>query len=497
MSGYRQHSRHSLGIFEPMSELPIRHRGPLLAVLLAGMVMNNIDVAIVNVAGPSIGAGLSAGGAELQLIVSGYVLAYAMLLITGARMGDLHGCRRTFLGGLVIFTLASLACGLAPAAVPLIAARVVQGVGAALMVPQVLTGIQRAFPDGLARLRALGWYAAALSGGAVVGQILGGVLVWADLFHTTWRPVFLINVPIGIVLLAAASKLLPPDRERRPDRLDVAGVATLSATVMLIVLPLILGRDLHWPLWVWICLPASGLAVAAFISAERAVVAHGRHPLVNLSILTRPVWQALLSNAAASSTYFSLLFVLALYLQRGLGHSALFSGLALVSWVAAFGAAGPVLRRFPSRLVPYLVPAGCLLLAGAYASLAIAGQPSGPLLVATLGLGGLGLGCSFSATLAHLSAAVPPRFAADLSGLVTTTAQVSAVVGVATFGTAYLAVVGGRIGASSATHAFAVTDGALAATALVAAGLGYAAVRSTVRTPSRADREEVATATQR
>jgi hypothetical protein len=200
---------------------------------------------------------------------------------------------------------------------------------------------------------------------------------------------------------------------------------------------------------------------------------------------------------AASSTYFSMLFVLALYLQRGLGHSALFSGLALVSWVAAFGAAGPVLRRFPSRLVPYLVAAGHLLLASAYASLAIAGRPSGPLLVATLGMGGLGLGCGFSATLAHLIAAVPPRFAADLSGLVTTTAQVSAMAGVATFGTAYLAVVGGRVGAAAATHAFAVTNGAFAATALVAAGLGYLAVRSPVSLPSPVEREQVPTAVQR
>ena len=302
-----------------MSEPPARHRGLLLAVLLAGMVMNNIDVAIVNVSGPSIGAGLSASGAELQLIVSGYVLAYAMLLITGARLGDLRGHRRTFLAGLAIFTLASLACGLAPAAVPLIAARVVQGLGAALMVPQVLTGIQRAFPDGPARLRALGWYAAALAGGAVAGQVLGGVLVWADLFHATWRPVFLINVPIGIVLLVAAWRLLPPDGERRRDRLDLAGVATLSATAMLAVLPLVLGRDLHWPLWTWICLAASGLGLAAFVATQRAAAAHGRHPLINLSILTRPVWRALLSNAAASSTYFSMLFVLALYLQSRAG----------------------------------------------------------------------------------------------------------------------------------------------------------------------------------
>lgn len=443
--------------------------------------MINIDTAIVNVAGPSIGADLSASGAELQLVVSGYVLAYAMLLITGARLGALRGQRRIFLTGLTVFTLASLACGLAPAAVPLIAARVVQGVGAALMVPQVLTGIQHAFPEGAARVRALGWYAAALSGGAVAGQVLGGVIVWANVFDTGWRPAFLINVPIGVVLLVAAARLLPPDAQRTGGRLDLAGVATLSATSLLAVLPVVLGRDLRWPTWSWICLAASGPAFVAFLASQRAAVRRGRTPLLNLAILTRPVRRALLAIAAATGTYFAMLFVLAQYLQDGLGYSPLSSGLALVSWVAAFGVAGPMLRRLRPALVRYVLPFGHLLLAGAYASLALAGRPHGLVLVIALGFGGLGLGCGFSAALVHLSGAVPTRFAADLSGVVSTTSQVSAVTGVTAFGTCYFAFLGSRGNAAAAAHAFAGTTGLMAATALVAAGLGGLAIHSRAR----------------
>ena len=450
--------------------------------------MINIDTAIVNVAGPSIGAGLSASGAELQLVVSGYILAYGMLLITGARLGDLRGRRRIFLTGLTVFTLASLACGLAPAAVPLIAARVVQGVGAALMVPQVLTGIQHAFPAGPARVRALGWYAAALSGGAVVGQVLGGLLVSANLFDTGWRPVFLINVPIGVVLLVAAARLLPPDVQREGGRLDLPGVAALSVTSLLAVLPVVLGRDLHWPTWSWICLAASAPALLVFLASQRAAARRGRTPLLNLAILTRPVRRALLSVGAATSTYFAMLFVLAQYLQDGLGYRPLASGLALVSWVAAFGVAGPMLRRLRPAVVRYVLPFGQLLLAGAYASMALAGRPTGVLLVVALGFGGLGLGCGFSAALVHLSGAVPTRFASDLSGVVSTTAQVSAVTGVAVFGTCYFTLLGNHGDAAAAAHAFAGTTGVMSATALVAAALGALAIHS--RLPQKSPDQE-------
>ena len=169
----------------------------MLAVLLLGQFMCIIDVLVTNVAMPSIAASLHASGASLQLVVGGYTIAYAMLLITGARLGDRYGRRRTYLAGVLIFTTASLACALAPDSQALIGFRLVQGAGAAVLVPQVFSIIQLNF-TGPARARALSAYAAVLSAGAVTGLVLGGVVVTADLFGTGWRPVFAINVPIGI-----------------------------------------------------------------------------------------------------------------------------------------------------------------------------------------------------------------------------------------------------------------------------------------------------------
>jgi MFS family permease len=329
----------------------------LLAVLLTPLFMIQADATIVNVAGPLIHAHLEASGAELQLVVGGYLLAFASLLITGARLGELRGYRRLFLGGLGLFTGASQCCGLAPDPVTLVVARVAQGCGAALMVPQVLSGIQLGF-EGAARARALGTYAAALSAGAVIGQLLGGVLVSVDLLGTHWRPIFLVNVPVGVAVLVAGRRLLPADGSRDGSRrLDLPGAAMLSGAVALVVLPLALGPEEGWPAWAWLCLAASVPMLTAFVALERRVERRGGAPLVNLRLLARPpiAW-GLLPQAIAVSTYYALLFTLALYLQQGLGRSPLVSGLTLVVWVAAFGVPGRLLRHVPARLVPAMPP---------------------------------------------------------------------------------------------------------------------------------------------
>ncbi len=471
--------------------------GRLLAVLLAGQFMANVDTAIVNVAAPSIRTGLSASGGELQLVVSGYILTYAMLLVTGARLGQMRGYRRMFMIGLGLFTLASLACGLAPSAPALILARIVQGTGAAMMVPQVLSGIQLNFP-GPERARAIGLYAVALSGGAVAGQVLGGLIVSANLFGATWQPVFLINVPIGLVLMAAAARFLPADQQRSAQRLDLAGVATLSIAVLLAIVPLILGRDQSWPGWTWVSLIASVPAVLVFITIERRVAAQGRDPLVNLQLLARPAiaW-GLVAFGAAGSTYFSMLFVLALYLQQGLDKTPLYSGLALVSWVAAFGLAGPLLRRLPAARVPLFAPVGSLVLAGSYLGIGLSvmgGTPSGSLLIALLGLGGLGLGLGFSAIVAHITNSVPERYAPDASGLITTISQITAAAGIAIFGTLYLSLVA-MPGPGPAMQAFSIVNAAFAVTAFLAAAAAYVSIRrSSTHVPQQAI---PATATQR
>ena len=347
------------------------------------------------------------------------------------------------------------------------------------MISQVLTGIQLNF-EGAARGRALGLYTVVLSGSAVIGQILGGVLISANIFGTTWRPIFLINVPIGALLLVMAGRFLPADQQKRPQQLDLGGVAALSTALLLLVVPLILGRDAGWAAWVWICLAASIPAFAVFIAVERRLTARGGYPLLNLSILARPAiaW-GLGSLGTAMSAYFGILFVLALYLQQGLGRSPLYSGLALVSWVAAFGVADPVLGRLSERSRSVAAPIGSLILAVGFAGIGIslfAATINGALLMTLLGVGGLGLGIGFSGMVTHLTGTVTDRYAPDMSGLINTISRIGGVIGVAIFGTAYLGLVPDP-GRSAAIHGFAIVAIALAITALIAAITAYLAIR--------------------
>jgi MFS family permease len=448
------------------------HKGRLLAVLLMGPFMAQADATIANVATPSIREDLGASGAALELVVGGYMIAFAVLLITGARLGQTHGYRRVFVLGVTTFTVASALCGLAPTPAVLVAARVLQGAGAALMFPQTLTGIQLSF-QGAERARAIGLYAIALSSGAVAGQILGGALISLDIAGTDWRAIFLVNVPIGAAVALAAARVLPVDDERATGQVDVRGVATLSAAIVLVVLPLVLGRAEGWPAWAWISLAASAPALALFVTVERRIAARGGAPLMNLAVIARPAisW-SLVALLMATGTYYALLFTLAQYLQQGLGRSPLLSGLTLVPWVAAFGAAGQLVRRLTERARPIAPSAGCALLAAAYVAISVAlfGDRNGEalLLVILAAAGGLGLGVQFSALIAHLSNAVPPRYAPDISGVSTTLIQIGGTVGVAAFGTLYLG-----LAAGDATHAFAIVTAALAAAALLAAVAAY------------------------
>ncbi|MGW5363465.1 MFS transporter [Actinopolymorpha pittospori] len=412
----------------------------ILAVLLVGQFMANVDTAIVNVAAPSIRSGFDVPEGQVSLVVSGYIVAFAVLLVTGARLGATHGHRRMFVAGLLGFTAASLACGLAPGIVPLVLARLVQGAAAALMVPQVLSGIQLHF-TGAHRVRALGFYAMALSGGAVAGQVLGGLLVAANLLGTTWRPIFLINVPLGAILLVAAVRVLPPDSARVRRGLDPAGVVALSVAVLALVVPLVLGREEGWPAWTLVCLVASVPALACFVAVERRVAARGGRPLVASAVVHDPmVRRGLVAHGLTTATYFALLFVLASYLQQGLGASPSYAGLAMVSWVAAFGLAGHLLSRVPARHLPVAPMTGCLLLATSYASVLtylLLGGRTGPLLFVLLGVGGLGLGVSANSLVGAMTSALPARYATDLSGVINTNAQLSGALGVAVASTAF------------------------------------------------------------
>lgn len=449
--------------------------GALLAILLMAPFFAQADATIVNVATPSIGTDLGASGAALELVVGGYLIAFAVLLITGARLGQTHGYKRVFLLGFGVFAAASLLGGLAPNSTVLIIARVLQGAGAALMFPQALTGIQLNF-SGAARIRAIGVYAIALSAGAVIGQILGGVLISADIAGTGWRAIFLVNVPICMAVIVAAIRYLPADQERASRHVDFAGVATLSASVLLVVLPLIFGRAEGWPAWTWVCLVASLPAFGVFIATQWRESARGGSPLLNLHVLVRPaISLGLLTLLVATGTYYALLFTLAQYLQQGLGRSALFSGLILVPWVAAFGVAGQLVRRLPTRVDPLVPFVGCLLLTASYLAISISlftDQRNDAMLIVLFAAGGLGLGTQYISLIGHLTNAVSPRYAPDISGASTTTLQVGGALGVAAFGTLYLGL-SSQPGPAHATHAFAVTTLALAGAALIATISAY------------------------
>jgi MFS family permease len=449
----------------------------LLLALLAAVFMTTADNSIVNVAVPSISTRLDASGGQLELIVSGYILAYAVLLVTGARLGHLYGYRRTYLLGLGTFTLASLACGLAPDPPTLIVTRVAQGIGAAVMVPQVLSGIQLNF-DGAERTRALTYYPVALAGGAAAGQALGGALISLNPYDTSWRSIFLVNVPIGAALFALAVLRLPIDKTRQRERLDVSGVVVFTAALLLMVLPLMLGRDQGWPPWTWVSLVASVPALAAFVALERRIDEHGGHPLLQLRLFAaRAFGWGLAAQAAATVTYAALLFILALYLQDGLGKSPFYSGMALLSWVIGFGLSGPLLRPLPPRVTRLAAPLGFALLGSAFLAITIESvifTPRDAPLIVVLGCGGLGMGIGFSTLIGRLTGEVRRDLASDLSGVLSTNSEVFSAIGVATFGTLYLALAD-TDPAASPVHALRWTTAALGACALLAATAAHRA----------------------
>jgi predicted MFS family arabinose efflux permease len=435
-----------------------------------------IDFFIVNVALPSMAADLDASTAVLELVVSGYATAYAVLLVVGGRLGDAFGRRRLYLTGMAAFTLTSLLCGLAPTAPALVAARVLQGAAAALLVPQTLATIQ-ATGTAASRARAVAWFGATGGIAAVVGQVLGGVLVSADLAGTQWRPIFLVNVPIGLAGLWLAGTRLPETRSPVPTRPDLAGAALLAAAVVSVLLPLTQGRASGWPLWSLVLLASAPLWTAAFVVTERRLERRldlrSRPPLLPPSLLRHRSMRVGLSLAAPFFAGFgAFMFVVALVVQGALGWSPAAAGLLLTPMAGAFLTASLLMPRATARHGRSVVAAGAALQAVGLVTVAVTTWATWPGISAAalapgLAIAGFGQGWVMPSLIRIVLSEVPAASAGAGSGAFTTTQQLALAVGVAALGSLFVTLA--QPGAIGTLAAFMIILGlqALVAVAIV------------------------------
>ncbi|HUK70829.1 MAG TPA: MFS transporter [Streptosporangiaceae bacterium] len=337
-----------------------------LACVLIGVLLPMVDFFIVNVALASIDQDLHASAPLLELVVSAYATAYALLLVVGGRLGDSFGRRRLFLAGMAAFAITSAACGLAPSAITLVAARAAQGASATLMVPQVLATIQSA-TAGQQRARALARYGATGGIAAVIGQLLGGLLVSANLDGTGWRPIFLVNVPIGIAGFVLARRYMPVTRAAVAARVDGPGTLLLGVLVLTLLIPLTEGRSLHWPAWAIVLLAASPAVAAALTVVEARAERAGRIPFVPPSLIRLPTMRQGLTLALPFFAGFgAFMFCYPLAVQQGLGASPLAAGQDSCRWRrrSCWRRCGPpgsshVSARGCSPRVPLSRPPGC------------------------------------------------------------------------------------------------------------------------------------------
>ncbi|MFC4504844.1 MULTISPECIES: MFS transporter [Streptomyces] len=428
---------------------PPRPLGSLgLFTVLLGAALPLIDFFIVNVALPTIGRDLAASESVLELVVAGYGVAYAVLLVLGGRLGDLFGRRRLFLAGMAAFGLTSLACGLAPGAWSLVAARVAQGASAALMVPQVLATIQSS-TQGSRRAKAMSLYGATAGLSMVAGQILGGVLVSADLAGTGWRSVFLVNVPVVVVGLVLAVRAVPETRSQHPEPVDGPGTALLAAALLTLLAPLTEGRAAGWPLWTWLSLAAFPLIAAAFYVVERRADRSGRTPLVPPSLLGLTTLRRGLTLMVPFSIGFSgFMFVVAVALQSGARLGPVQAGLALAPMALAFFVASLAGPRLVSRFGARVVTAGSVLQGIGILLIILAVYRDWPdvgfvELLPGAAVAGAGQALQLPVVMRIVMSEVPPARAGVGSGMMVTTQQASLALGVATLGTLFLSLAPG------------------------------------------------------
>jgi len=457
---------------------PARLHGPALVLILTAAFMVVLDFSIVNVALPSIETELGFPADAVQWIITAYAISFGGLLILGGRAADLFGRRRMFIAGLLLFSAASLAGGLAHDPVLLVASRLVQGAGAALVAPAALSLITTGFAEGPQRNRALGLYGATASVGFVAGQVLGGVLVQ----FTSWRAVFLVNVPVGVLAVALAPWLLAESRRRKPGtRLDGAGALLITVAVSGAVFAVSQVDVLGWTSPVLLAVTALAVvAAAAFVAVER----HHPDPLVRADLLRRPgLLKASTMNLLLGLWNAGELIVLSLYFQQVLHDSALVTGLA----IAPQGIIGFTAGIFGARLASRVGVRRVLVLTSALATLGFlvltrlpASGGYSPLLAAVM-LVGFGTAGTAFGTMVTASHGVADDDQGLVGGVINTSRQIGAA-----FGAALLPAVAGAVDHGTRASAASGDRAAMLAGAVAAALALVVALRGARRTAPHA-----------
>ncbi|MEW6645008.1 MAG: MFS transporter [Pseudomonadota bacterium] len=434
---------------------PARDRWYSLAVLVSGIFMTTLDLFIVNIALARIRQNLHASPADLQLVMVAYSAAYGVFLMNCARLGDLYGRKRLFLIGTGVFTLASAMCGLAPSAAFLIAARALQGIGAALLMPQVLATIRVLF-EGETRPKAFSIMGVVQGLASPIAQIGGGLLVTYNLFGLGWRLVFLINVPIGLVMILLGAMWIIETHAPVPARLDLKGATILAAGLLILFVPFLEGQDHGWPWWS-IILPLGSVAIFyLFARFEAALVRRGEVPIFDITMLSNHrllagVIGVFLFFASISSFFLSL----TLLLQTGLGYTPLVAGLIFTPTALAFITAARlspgIVRKVGSRSL--LLGIGIFFTGLALSVLvAFLAPTSVPLLVASLACNGFGQGLTIPLALNASLSAVSEAQAGMASGMVGTMQTLGAAFGVAIVGVLFFAELSGPLSPTLGTQ---------------------------------------------
>jgi EmrB/QacA subfamily drug resistance transporter len=416
------------------------HGWRAVSIVLVGAFMALLDTTIVNVALPSIRTGLHASAASLEWIVSGYALAYGLALVPGGRAGDRFGHKRLFLIGLTIFTLASVGCGVSQTQGEIVAARIVQGLGAGLFFPAISATIQHAF-TGPARSKAFGVLGAVIGVSTAMGPLLGGLIIAGFGVDDGWRWVFLVNLFIGAVAIPMAAWRLPTATAHIKRGFDPPGLVLLTAGLLLLLIPLVEGQQDGWPTWTWVCFGCCVVVFALLARWELAADRRGGDPLLKPTLLRQTSFSAGAVFAIAFFGGFSgIFFTLSILWQEGLAHSALMTGLVIAPYSVGTLATAANSHRLSGRLGRMVLVLGCsLLLVGLVLVVLVihATSPTvnGYAMIGPLLLAGLGTGMTIAPNQDFVLATVPRQEAGTAAGILGTSQRLGTAIGIAIIGT--------------------------------------------------------------